>query len=162
KQSLEDRMRLGMVGLGRMGANMARRLIRGGHEVVVTDLSPDAVKGMASEGAVPSSSLDEFVSKLGSPRIAWLMVPAGAPTESTAQSVAQRFNACDILIDGGNSYFKDDIRRSKLFAEKGIHYVDVGTSGGVWGLERGYCMMIGGPKEIVQKLDPIFKTLAPG
>src|SRR6266436_3498244 len=155
-------MRLGMVGLGRMGANMARRLIRGGHEVVVTDLSPDAVTGMAEEGAAPSSSLDDFASKLGSPRIAWLMVPAGGPTESTAQTLAQRFNAGDILIDGGNSYFKDDIRRSKMFAEKGIHYVDVGTSGGVWGLERGYCMMIGGPKEVVQKLDPIFKTLAPG
>ena len=155
-------MRLGMVGLGRMGANMARRLIRGGHEVVVTDLSADAVKGMSSEGAVGSSSLDDFVGKLGSPKIAWLMVPAGGPTESTAQAVAGRFKAGDILIDGGNSYFKDDIRRSKMFADKGIHYVDVGTSGGVWGLERGYCMMIGGPKEIVQKLDPIFKTLAPG
>ena len=155
-------MRLGMVGLGRMGANMARRLIRGGHEVVVTDLSADAVKGMASEGAVSSASLDDFVSKLGSPKIAWLMVPAGAPTESTAQAIAKQFKPGDILIDGGNSYFKDDIRRSKMFAEKGIHYVDVGTSGGVWGLERGYCMMIGGPKETVQKLDPIFKTLAPG
>ena len=155
-------MRLGMVGLGRMGANMARRLIRGGHEVVVTDLSPDAVKGMASEGAVASASLDDFVSKLGSPRIAWLMVPAGGPTESTAQALASKMKAGDILIDGGNSYFKDDIRRSKIFADKGIHYVDVGTSGGVWGLERGYCMMIGGPKETVQKLDPIFKTLAPG
>jgi 6-phosphogluconate dehydrogenase len=155
-------MRLGMVGLGRMGSNMARRLIRGGHEVVATDLSPDAVKGMATEGAVASASLDDFASKLGSQRIAWLMVPAGAPTESTAQALAQSFKPGDILIDGGNSYFKDDIRRSKMFAEKGIHYVDVGTSGGVWGLERGYCMMIGGPKEVVQKLDPIFKTLAPG
>jgi 6-phosphogluconate dehydrogenase len=145
-----------------MGANMARRLIRGGHEVVVTDLGPDAVKGMASEGAVSSASLDDFVSKLGSPRIAWLMVPAGGPTESTAQALASKMKAGDILIDGGNSYFKDDIRRSKMFADKGIHYVDVGTSGGVWGLERGYCMMIGGPKETVQKLDPIFKTLAPG
>jgi 6-phosphogluconate dehydrogenase len=151
-----------MVGLGRMGANMARRLIRGGHEVVVTDLSPDVVKGMAAEGAIASSSLDDFVTKLGSPRIAWLMVPAGEPTETTAQALAQKFKSGDILIDGGNSYFKDDIRRSKMFAENGIHYVDVGTSGGVWGLERGYCMMIGGPKELVQKLDPIFKTLAPG
>jgi len=120
------------------------------------------VKGMASEGAVSSASLDDFVSKLGSPRIAWLMVPAGGPTESTAQALASKMKAGDILIDGGNSYFKDDIRRSKMFADKGIHYVDVGTSGGVWGLERGYCMMIGGPKETVQKLDPIFKTLAPG
>jgi 6-phosphogluconate dehydrogenase len=155
-------MRLGMVGLGRMGANMARRLMKGGHEVVVTDLSPDAVKGMATEGAIPSSSLDDFCSKLGSPRIAWLMVPAGGPTESTAQAIAKQMKSGDVLIDGGNSYFKDDIRRSKMFREKGIHYVDVGTSGGVWGLERGYCMMLGGPKEVVQQLDPIFKTLAPG
>ncbi len=155
-------MRLGMVGLGRMGANMARRLMRGGHEVVATDLSADAVKGMAAEGAIASSSLDDFCSKLGSPRVAWLMVPAGAPTESTAQAIAQKMKAGDILIDGGNSYFKDDIRRSQMFREKGIHYVDVGTSGGVWGLERGYCMMLGGPKEVVAQLDPIFKTLAPG
>src|SRR5437870_12102302 len=152
-------MRLGMVGLGRMGANMARRLIRGGHEVVVTDLSPDAVKGMAAEGAAPSSSLEDFASQLGSPRIAWLMVPAGGPTKSTAQALTQSFNPADILIDGGNSYFKDDIRRSKMFAQKGIQYVDVGTSGGVWRLERGYCMMVGGPKQVVQKLDPMFKTL---
>src|SRR3954469_23961086 len=155
-------MRLGMVGLGRMGANMARRLMRGGHEVVVTDLSADAVKSMASEGAIASSSLEDFCSKLGSPRVAWLMVPAGGPTESTVQALAQNMKAGDVLIDGGNSYFKDDIRRSKMLSEKGIHYVDVGTSGGVWGLERGYCMMIGGPKDIVQQLDPIFKTLAPG
>ena len=155
-------MRLGMVGLGRMGANMARRLIGGGHEVVVTDLSPDAVKGMAGEGAIASSSLEDFVTKLGSPRIAWLMVPAGGPTESSVQALSAKFQAGDILIDGGNSYFKDDIRRSKLLKDKGIHYVDVGTSGGVWGLERGYCMMIGGPKEAFQQLDPIFKTLAPG
>jgi 6-phosphogluconate dehydrogenase len=155
-------MRLGMVGLGRMGANMARRLMRGGHEIVVTDLSADAVKGMAGEGAIPSSALDDFVSKLGSPRIAWLMVPAGGPTESSVQALAAKFESGDILVDGGNSYFKDDIRRSKLLKEKGIHYVDVGTSGGVWGLERGYCMMIGGPKEAFQQLDPIFKTLAPG
>src|SRR5881227_3246311 len=117
---------------------------------------------MAAEGAVSSASLDDFASQLGSPHIAWLMVPAGGPTESTAQALAQSFNPGDILIDGGNSYFKDDIRRSKLLAEKGIHYVDVGTSGGVWGLERGYCMMLGGPKDVVQQLDPIFKTLAPG
>ena len=155
-------MRLGMVGLGRMGANMARRLMRGGHELVVTDLSADAVKGMASEGATSSSSLDDFATKLGSPRIAWLMVPAGEPTEKSVQALAQRFQAGDVLIDGGNSYFKDDIRRSRFLREKGIHYVDVGTSGGVWGLERGYCMMIGGPKDVVQKLDPIFKTLSPG
>jgi 6-phosphogluconate dehydrogenase len=155
-------MRLGMVGLGKMGANMTRRLMRGGHEVVVTDLSADNVKKMAGEGSIASSSLDDFVSKLGKPRIAWLMVPAGAPTEQTVQALAQRMQAGDILIDGGNSYFKDDVRRSAELKKKGIHYVDVGTSGGVWGLERGYCMMIGGPKDVVQQLDPIFKTLAPG
>jgi 6-phosphogluconate dehydrogenase len=155
-------MRLGMVGLGRMGANMTRRLVRGGHEIVVTDLSPDNVKQIAGEGAIASASLDDFVSKLGKPRIAWLMVPAGGPTEQTVQALAQRMKSGDIIIDGGNSYFKDDVRRSKQLGEKGIQYVDVGTSGGVWGLERGYCMMIGGPKEVVHLLDPIFKTLAPG
>ncbi len=155
-------MRLGMVGLGRMGANMTRRLVRGGHEVVVTDLSPDNVKQISGEGAMPSASLDDFVSKLATPRVAWLMVPAGGATEQTVQALGQRMKSGDIIIDGGNSYFKDDIRRSKQLSEKGIHYVDVGTSGGVWGLERGYCMMIGGPKEVVQQLDPIFKTLAPG
>jgi 6-phosphogluconate dehydrogenase len=155
-------MRIGMVGLGRMGANMTRRLMGGGHEVVVTDLSPDSVKKIAAEGAIASSSLDDFVGKLGKPRVAWLMVPAGGPTEQSVQALAQRMQAGDILIDGGNSYFKDDVRRSGLVKDKGIHYVDVGTSGGVWGLERGYCMMIGGPKEAVQYLDPIFKTLAPG
>jgi 6-phosphogluconate dehydrogenase len=155
-------MRIGMVGLGKMGANMARRLMRGGHEVVVTDLSADNVKKMAGEGTIASSSLDDFAAKLGKPRVAWLMVPAGGPTEKTVQALAQKFQAGDILIDGGNSYFKDDVRRSQQLKEKGIHYVDVGTSGGVWGLERGYCMMIGGPQEAVQQLDPVFKTLAPG
>jgi len=155
-------MRLGMVGLGRMGANMTRRLMRGGHEVVVSDLSTDNVKHLAGEGAIASSSLDDFVSKLGKPRAAWLMVPAGNATEQSVVALAQRMQLGDILIDGGNSYFKDDIRRSRQTKDKGIHYVDVGTSGGVWGLERGYCMMIGGPKEVVQHLDPIFKTLAPG
>ena len=155
-------MRLGMVGLGRMGANMTRRLMRGGHEVVVSDLSTDNVKHLAGEGAIASSSLDDFVSKLGKPRAAWLMVPAGNATEQSVVALAQRMQSGDILIDGGNSYFKDDIRRSRQIEDKGIHYVDVGTSGGVWGLERGYCMMIGGPKEVVQHLDPIFKTLAPG
>ena len=155
-------MKLGMVGLGRMGANMTRRLMRGGHEVVVTDLSAENVKRIASEGAIASASIDDFINKLAKPRVAWLMVPAGGPTEQTVQTLSQKFQAGDILIDGGNSYFKDDIRRSKQLKDKGIHYVDVGTSGGVWGLERGYCMMIGGPKEAVQHLDPIFKTLAPG
>src|SRR5213082_2235668 len=155
-------MRLGMVGLGRMGANMTLRLMRGGHELVVSDLSPDNVKRIAGEGAIASSSLDDFISKLGKPRIAWLMVPAGGPTEQTMQALAQRMQSGDVIIDGGNSYFKDDVRRAGELKEKGMHYVDVGTSGGVWGLERGYCMMIGGPKEAVQRLDPIFKTLAPG
>ncbi len=155
-------MRLGMVGLGKMGANMTRRLMRGGHELVVTDLSADNVKKISGEGAISSASLDDFVAKLGKPRIAWLMVPAGGPTEQTVDALSQRMQAGDILIDGGNSYFKDDVRRSAKLKQKGIHYVDVGTSGGVWGLERGYCMMIGGPREVVQQLDPIFKTLAPG
>src|SRR5208282_3528709 len=156
------RMKLGMVGLGRMGANMTRRLMRGGHEVVVTDLSAENVKRIAGEGAIASASIDDFINKLAKPRVAWLMVPAGRPTEQTVQTLAQKFQAGDILIDGGNSYFKDDIRRSHQLKDKGIHYVDVGTSGGVWGLERGYCMMIGGPEEAVRHLDPIFKTLAPG
>ena len=155
-------MRLGMVGLGKMGANMTRRLMRGGHELVVTDLSADNVKKISGEGAISSASLDDFVAKLGKPRIAWLMVPAGGPTEQTVDALSQRMQAGDILIDGGNSYFKDDVRRSAKLKQKGIYYVDVGTSGGVWGLERGYCMMIGGPKDVVQQLDPIFKTLAPG
>jgi len=155
-------MRLGMVGLGKMGANMTRRLMRGGHELVVTDLTADNVTKIAAEGAIPSASLDDFVSKLDKPRIAWLMVPAGAPTEQSVQALAQRMQAGDILIDGGNSYFKDDVRRAAELKKKGIHYVDVGTSGGIWGLDRGYCMMIGGPKEVVKQLDPIFKTLAPG
>ena len=155
-------MQLGMVGLGRMGANMTRRLMRGGHQLVVSDLSADTVKQLAGEGAVGSASLQDLVSRLKTPRAVWIMVPAGGPTEQTVQSLAGFMQAGDIIIDGGNSYFKDDVRRSKMLKEKGIHYMDVGTSGGVWGLERGYCMMIGGPKEAMQHLDPIFKTLAPG
>ncbi|MBZ5549956.1 MAG: decarboxylating 6-phosphogluconate dehydrogenase [Acidobacteriia bacterium] len=156
-------MQLGMVGLGRMGANMTRRLMRGGHQMVVSDLSPDAVKQIASEGAVASSSLDDLISKLSAPRAAWIMVPAGDPTEKTVQALLARMQPGDAIIDGGNSFFKDDVRRSKMCAEKGVHYVDVGTSGGIWGIDRGYCMMIGGPKEeAVQRLDPIFRTLAPG
>src|SRR4030081_3858446 len=155
-------MQLGMVGLGRMGANMTRRLMRGGHTLVVSDRTPEVVKGIAGEGAVPSSSLEDLVGKLTPPRAAWVMVPSGDATETTVQALLSKMQSGDTIIDGGNSYFKDDIRRSKLCAAKGIHYVDVGTSGGVWGLERGYCMMIGGPKEAVQRLDPIFKTLAPG
>jgi 6-phosphogluconate dehydrogenase len=155
-------MQLGMVGLGRMGANMTRRLMRGGHTMVVSDLSPDAVKALAGEGAVASSSLDDLVGKLTAPRAVWIMVPAGDPTEKTVQALVGCMQTGDTIIDGGNSYFKDDVRRARICAAKGVHYVDVGTSGGVWGLERGYCMMIGGPKEAVQRLDPIFKTLAPG
>ena len=155
-------MQLGMVGLGRMGANMTRRLVRGGHQMVVSDLSPDAVKELAGEGATGSTSLDDLVSKLKPPRAAWVMVPAGGPTEQTVQTLLRLMQAGDTIIDGGNSYYKDDVRRSHMCAEKGVHYVDVGTSGGVWGLERGYCMMLGGPTEAVQRLDPIFKTLAPG
>ncbi len=155
-------MQLGMVGLGRMWANMTRRLMRGGHQVVVSDLSLQAVKDLSGEGAVGSSSLQDLVSKLKAPRAVWIMVPAGGPTEQTVQSLAEYLQPGDTIIDGGNSYFKDDVRRSKMLQPKGIHYVDVGTSGGVWGLERGYCMMIGGPKEAVQRLDPIFQTLAPG
>jgi 6-phosphogluconate dehydrogenase len=145
-----------------MGANMTRRLMRGGHQVVVSDLSLQAVKDLSGEGAVGSSSLQDLVSKLKAPRAVWIMVPAGDPTEQTVQSLAEYLQPGDTIIDGGNSYFKDDVRRSKMLQPKGIHYVDVGTSGGVWGLERGYCMMIGGPKEAVQRLDPIFQTLAPG
>jgi len=155
-------MQLGMVGLGKMGANMTRRLMRGGHQLVVSDLSADAVKGLVGEGAVGSSSLQDLVSKLKPPRAVWIMVPAGGPTEQTVQNLARAMQAGDTIIDGGNSYFKDDVRRAKSLKDKGLHYVDVGTSGGVWGIDRGYCMMIGGPKEAIQLLDPIFRTLAPG
>jgi 6-phosphogluconate dehydrogenase len=150
-----------MVGLGRMGANMVRRLTRGGHECVVYDVAPAAVQGLVKEGAAGAASLDEFVQKLTKPRAAWVMVPLEY-VEKTVLSLGERMEAGDILIDGGNSYFKDDARRAKILQARGVHFVDVGTSGGVWGLERGYCMMIGGDPKIVQHLDPIFKTLAPG
>ena len=155
-------MQLGMIGLGRMGANMVRRLLRGGHSCVVFDLSADNVHRLASEGATGATSLDEFVRILTKPRAAWVMVPAGNPTEQTVMTLADRMQAGDIIIDGGNSYFKDDVRRAKTLKERGILYVDVGTSGGIWGIERGYCMMIGGEAQAVTRLDPIFKTLAPG
>ena len=155
-------MQLGMVGLGRMGGNMVRRLMRGGHQCVVSDRSPQSVAEFSKEGATGSTSLDDFAGKLTKPRAAWIMVPAGDATDETVNALGARFEAGDTIIDGGNSYFKDDVRRSQALKTKGIHYIDVGTSGGVWGLERGYCMMLGGPKEAVVRLDPIFKTLAPG
>ena len=155
-------MQLGMVGLGRMGANMVRRLMRGGHQCVVTDLNPENIKALEKEGATGATPLSELVSRLKPPRAVWIMVPAGGPTEKTVEQLGGLLEKGDAIIDGGNSYFKDDVRRAKLLEPKGIHYIDVGTSGGVWGLERGYCMMIGGPREAVQRLDPIFKTLAPG
>src|SRR5260221_2802860 len=158
----KETMQLGMIGLGRMGGNMVRRLLRGGHQCVVSDLDPKKVDALAKEEASGSSSLDDFVAKLQKPRAAWIMVPAGDPTEQTVNALAQRFEPGDTIIDGGNSYFKDDVRRSQKLKERGIHYLDVGTSGGVWGLERGYCMMIGGAREAFDRLDPVFKTLAPG
>jgi 6-phosphogluconate dehydrogenase len=153
-------MQLGMVGLGRMGANMVRRLLRGGHECVVYDVSAQAVDALAKEGAKGSTALADFVGKLAKPRAVWLMVPA-AIVDKTIADLLPLLEPGDVLIDGGNSYYKDDIRRAKELAPKKVHYVDVGTSGGVWGLDRGYCMMIGGEKDVVQRLDPIFRTLAP-
>jgi len=154
-------MQIGIIGLGRMGANMARRLLKRGHHCVVFDMSPKAVQELVAEKAVGSSSLAEFVTKLTKPRAVWLMVPA-AVVDKTIADLLPHLEPEDILIDGGNSYYIDDIRRAKELAPKRIHYVDVGTSGGVWGLERGYCMMIGGERKIVEHLDPIFATLAPG
>src|SRR6476646_7431334 len=154
-------MQIGMIGLGRMGANMVRRLLRGGHQCVVFDMSPKAVEELVQEKAVGSANLRDFVKKLEKPRAIWLMVPA-AVVDKTISDLMPYLEAGDTLIDGGNSYYVDDIRRAKELASKGIHYVDVGTSGGVWGLERGYCMMIGGEVEVVNRLDPIFGRLAPG
>ncbi len=154
-------MQLGMIGLGRMGANMVRRLIRGNHECVVFDVSPKTVEALAREKAVGAASIADFARRLAKPRAVWLMVPA-AVVDETIAGLLPHLEPGDILIDGGNSYYIDDIRRAKELAPKGIHYVDVGTSGGVWGLERGYCMMIGGEGEAVKHLDPIFATLAPG
>ena len=154
-------MQLGMIGLGRMGANMVRRLMRAGHTCVVYDRNQDAVKELAADGATGAASLQEFVQKLDLPRAIWLMVPAGV-VDSSLSELAPLLTKGDVVIDGGNSYYVDDIRRAKALREKGLDYVDVGTSGGVWGLERGYCMMIGGPDTQVTRLDPIFKTLAPG
>src|SRR5213082_1998411 len=155
-------MQLGMIGLGRMGGNIVRRLMRAGHRCVVYDKSADAVRGLAGEGAAPSRDLQDFVGQLEKPRAVWVMLPAGAITHGTVVELAALLEPGDTLIDGGNSFFQDDVRHAEMLNAKGIRYLDVGTSGGIWGLERGYCMMIGGEAEIVQRLDPIFAALAPG
>jgi 6-phosphogluconate dehydrogenase len=154
-------MQMGMIGLGRMGANMVRRLMRGGHECVVHDVSAEAVRGLVGEGAVGAPSLDDFVARLRKPRVVWLMVPA-AVVDVTLESLVGHLEAGDAIVDGGNSYYRDDIDRAGRLASRQLHYVDCGTSGGVWGLERGYCLMIGGEAEAVRRLDPLFATLAPG
>ena len=155
-------MHVGMIGLGRMGGNMVRRLLRGGHTVVVHDVNAGAIEALAAEGAIGASSLDAFIAALPLPRVAWIMVPAGGATEAMVDAVASRCSPGDIVIDGGNTHYKDDVRRARALAASGIRYVDVGTSGGVWGLERGYSLMIGGDAAAVAWLDPIFQTLAPG
>jgi 6-phosphogluconate dehydrogenase len=155
-------MQIGLVGLGRMGANMVRRLQKDGHTCAVFDLNADNVKKMAAEGSTGASSLEDLVQKLAKPRAVWVMVPAGKATESTVQTLAAAMESGDTIIDGGNSFYKDDIRRAAEFKKRGINYVDAGTSGGVWGIERGYCLMIGADQEAFNRLEPIFKTLAPG
>ena len=155
-------MQLGMVGLGRMGANIVRRLIRDGHECVVYDVNPEAVKTLAGEGAVAAESISDLAGKLQAPRAVWLMVPAGEITTKTVREVAQALEAGDVVIDGGNSHYHDDIERAKSLQSSGVHYVDVGTSGGIWGLDRGYCLMIGGDDEVVNRLEPIWASVAPG
>jgi len=155
-------MQIGMIGLGRMGSNMVRRLMRAGHECVVFDVNPASVSGLAGEGAVPADSLDAVAAALRPPRAAWVMVPAGEATEHVVTQLGERFASGDIVIDGGNSHFKDDVRRAASLRGRDIHYVDAGTSGGVWGLERGYCLMIGGSDQAVKRLEPIFRALAPG
>ena len=155
-------MQIGMVGLGRMGGSMARRLMRGGHAVVAYATDPEAVRQLAADGATGTATLDDVVGKLEPPRVAWVMVPAGVATEQVVGDLAKRFEPGDTIVDGGNTFYKDDVRRMKMLREKQIHYVDVGTSGGVWGLERGYCLMIGGERAVVERLDPVFRTLAPG
>jgi len=155
-------MKLAMIGLGRMGANMARRLMRDGHEVVVHDLEPAAVARLAEEGALAAGSLEEVVERLAPPRVVWVMVPAGEPTEHVVAAVGELCKAGDLVVDGGNSFFKDDVRRARALAERGVLYADAGTSGGVWGLERGYCLMVGGTPEAFALLEPTLATLAPG
>jgi 6-phosphogluconate dehydrogenase len=155
-------MQLGMIGLGRMGGNMVRRLLKAGHTCVVYDRDPANTAKLVAEGAVGAASLADFCDKLTVPRAAWVMVPAGAATEQTVNELASHMHEGDIIIDGGNSYYKDDVRRAKALATRGVNYVDAGTSGGVWGVERGYCLMVGGKKEVVEHLDPIWRSLAPG
>ncbi|MGI4732094.1 MAG: phosphogluconate dehydrogenase (NAD(+)-dependent, decarboxylating) [Janthinobacterium lividum] len=155
-------MKLGMIGLGRMGANIARRLVQHGHEMVVYDRDEKVVQTLAGEGMTAATSLQDMHDKLAEPKIFWVMLPAGDPTEQTIVELAGMMGGTEIIIDGGNTFYKDDIRRSKMLKEKGVEYVDVGTSGGVWGLERGYCMMIGGQDEVIATLEPIFDALAPG
>ncbi len=155
-------MQIGMIGLGRMGANMARRLTQGGHQCVVYDRNAETVDALAKEGPTGAHSLEEVVGKLNAPRAVWVMLPSGAPTEETVVALSKLLSAGDAIIDGGNSFYKDDVRRCTMLKPAGIHYLDAGTSGGVWGLERGYCMMIGGDQATAQRLDPIFATLAPG
>lgn len=155
-------MQIGMIGLGRMGANMLRRLADGGHDCIGYDLDEKNVAALVKEGLCATASIDEFVDALKPPRAAWCMVPDGKPTETVVAALRERFDAGDVIIDGGNSYFKDDVRRATEVADAGIDYVDVGTSGGVWGRERGYCLMIGGKTDVVQRLEPLFETLAPG
>jgi len=155
-------MQIGMIGLGRMGNNMAKRLLKGGHEVVAYNRSPEKVRAIEKEGALGAYSLDEMTKKLNKPRAVWVMVPAGEVTEKIITSLSEHLEKGDVVINGGNSYYKDDVRLAELLAAKKIHFVDAGTSGGVWGIDRGYCLMIGGEKEVVQRLGPIFKTLAPG
>jgi 6-phosphogluconate dehydrogenase len=155
-------MQLGMIGLGRMGGNIVRRLIKHGHTAVVYDKDAKAVQALAAEGAAGGSSLEDFVRKLEKPRTVWVMLPAGKITEDTVEALAKLMEPGDVIIDGGNSFWQDDVRRARTLRERGLHYVDVGTSGGIWGFERGYCMMIGGDKAVVERLDPIFSALAPG
>src|SRR5213075_2841592 len=155
-------MQLGMIGLGRMGGNIVRRLMKHGHTTVVYDKDTKAVAAIAAEGADGAGALEDFVRKLQKPRTAWVMLPAGKITEVTIEALSKLMDRGDVIIDGGNTFWQDDVRRGKALKERGIHYVDVGTSGGVWGFERGYCMMIGGEKEVVDRLDPIFAALAPG
>ena len=155
-------MQVGLIGLGRMGGNMARRLMAGGHDVVAWDRSPEAVQAVARDGATAAQSLDNLIERLTPPRAVWIMVPAGAPAEQTVAALGARLRPGDTIIDGGNTHFKDDVRRARELAPTGVLYIDVGTSGGVWGAERGYCLMVGGPADLVTRLAPIFRTLAPG